>query len=70
MIVMTRKVGQALVIGDSIEVVVLEVRGDQTRIEVQLPQYISILRKETWEQLQKEQSEDANQPIDPMDLGS
>ncbi len=54
MLVLTRKVNQSIVIGDDIEVVVLEVRGEQVRIGVRAPRTIAVHRKEIYEQIRQE----------------
>ncbi|GIV19277.1 MAG: hypothetical protein KatS3mg023_1028 [Armatimonadota bacterium] len=54
MLVLTRKVNQSIVIGDDIEVVVLEVRGEQVRIGVRAPKAIAVHRKEVYEQIRQE----------------
>ena len=56
MLVLTRKVGQSIVIGDEIEVVVLEVRGEQVRIGIKAPKNVSVHRKEIYEQIHEEPS--------------
>lgn len=52
MLVLTRKIGQSIVIGDEIEVVVLEVRGEQVRVGIRAPKSVSVHRKEIYEQIQ------------------
>ena len=54
MLVLTRKVHQSIVIGDEIEVVVLEVRGEQVRLGIRAPKDVSVHRKEIYEQIQEE----------------
>lgn len=54
MLVLTRKVNQSIVVGDDIEVVVLEVRGEQVRIGVRAPRTIAVHRKEIYEQIRQE----------------
>ncbi len=51
MLVLTRKVNQAIVIGEGIEVVVLEVRGEQVRIGIRAPRDVTVHRKEIFEQI-------------------
>jgi carbon storage regulator len=51
MLVLTRKVQQSIVIGDNIEVVVLEVRGEQVRIGIKAPKDVPVHRKEIYEQI-------------------
>jgi len=54
LLVLTRKVGQSIVIGDEIEVVVLEVRGEQVRVGIRAPKTVSVHRKEVYEQIAEE----------------
>jgi carbon storage regulator len=54
MLVLTRKVHQSIVIGDGIEVVVLEVRGEQVRLGIKAPKDIAVHRKEIYEQILEE----------------
>ena len=58
MLVLTRKIGQSIVIGDDIEVVVLEVRGEQVRIGIRAPKTVSVHRKEIYEQIQTDTNDD------------
>jgi carbon storage regulator len=51
MLVLTRKVGQSIVIGDEIEVVVLEVRGEQVRVGIRAPRTVTVHRKEVYDQI-------------------
>ena len=46
MLVLSRKIGEKILIGDSIEVVVVDVRGDKVRLGVQAPAAISVHREE------------------------
>jgi carbon storage regulator len=46
MLVITRRVGESLFIGNDIEVVVLAVKGNQIRIGIQAPKEIEVLREE------------------------
>lgn len=54
MLVLTRKVHQSIVIGEGIEVVVLEVRGEQVRLGIRAPKDVSVHRKEVYEQIHDE----------------
>lgn len=54
MLVLTRKLHQSIVIGDEIEVVVLEVRGEQVRIGIKAPKNVTVHRKEIYEQIHEE----------------
>ena len=69
MLVLTRRVDQSIIIGDPrkpeecIEVVVVEVRGDQVRIGVQAPRETTVDRKEIWEQKQEERKKRAAETL-------
>jgi carbon storage regulator len=63
MLVLARKVGQSIVIGDNIELTVIEVRGEQVRIGVQAPRSIAVHRKELLEQVRAGNMEAAAQQI-------
>jgi carbon storage regulator len=54
MLVLTRKVHQSIVIGDDVEVVVLEVRGEQVRLGIKAPRNVSVHRKEIYDQIAHE----------------
>jgi carbon storage regulator len=54
MLVLSRKQGESIKIGDNIELVVLEVKGDQIKIGIQAPKYVEIWRKELYEEIQSE----------------
>lgn len=54
MLVLTRKVGQSIVISDDIELLVIEVRGDQVRLGIEAPRKTPIMRKELLEQIETE----------------
>ncbi|MBX3119894.1 MAG: carbon storage regulator CsrA [Fimbriimonadaceae bacterium] len=54
MLVLTRKVHQSIIIGDEVEVVVLEVRGEQVRLGIRAPKNVAVHRKEIYDQIQVE----------------
>ena len=53
MLVLTRKLHQSIVIGDGVEIVVLEVRGEQVRLGIKAPKDVAVHRKEVFEQIQE-----------------
>jgi carbon storage regulator len=67
MLVLSRKQGESIKIGDNIELVVLEVKGDQIKIGIQAPKNVEIWRKELYEEIQ---SENASAISDVKDLFS
>ncbi len=54
MLILTRKVGEVITIGDDIEVQVIEIRGKWVRLGIAAPKELAIHRKEVFERIQKE----------------
>lgn len=54
MLVMARKVGQTILLGEDIEVTVVAVRGDQVRLAIKAPRSVSIQRRDAIEQVQQD----------------
>jgi carbon storage regulator len=60
MLILTRRVGETLMVGDDVTVTVLGVKGNQVRIGVNAPKDVSVHREEIYQRIQKEKSEAQN----------
>jgi len=61
MLILTRKIGESLIIGDNVTVTVLGVKGTQVRIGVNAPKEIIVHREEIYKKLKIEKEKNDNQ---------
>lgn len=64
MLILTRRVGETLVIGDDVNVTVLGVRGNQVRLGVNAPKEVAVHREEIYQRIQKENDTDNSSSVD------
>ncbi len=68
MLILTRRVGETLMIGDEVTVTVLGVKGNQVRIGVNAPKEIAVHREEIYQRIQREKHQE-HVPDEPEDRG-
>jgi carbon storage regulator len=75
MLILTRRVGEALMIGDDVSITVLGVKGNQVRLGIEAPRSIAVHREEIYRRIKREQAgglpheesppEETNEGTDP-----
>lgn len=60
MLILTRRVGESLMVGDDITVTVLGVKGNQVRIGVNAPRDVAVHREEIYERIQEDDKQSAS----------
>ncbi|NBI12304.1 carbon storage regulator CsrA [[Haemophilus] felis] len=58
MLILTRKAGESLLIGDDISITVLSVRGNQVKIGINAPKDVSVHREEIYQRIKQHISEE------------
>ncbi|MDR1687570.1 MAG: carbon storage regulator CsrA [Clostridiales bacterium] len=66
MLALTRKKSESIIIGDNIEVIVLNLQGDQVKLGIIAPKEISVHRKEVYLQIQEENKKAAQNSTDAL----
>ena len=57
MLVLSRQKDESIMIGDDVEITIVDVRGDKVRLGITAPRSISVHRREVYDAIQKENSE-------------
>ncbi|MCU7879779.1 MAG: carbon storage regulator CsrA [Candidatus Thiodiazotropha sp. (ex Lucinoma aequizonata)] len=61
MLILTRRVGETLMIGDDVTITVLGVKGNQVRIGINAPSDVTVHREEIYERIKREQQSESEE---------
>ena len=65
MLILTRRVGETLMVGDEVSVTVLGVKGNQVRLGVNAPKEVAVHREEIYDRIKREHDDDGEgEPLD------
>ncbi len=67
MLVLSRKKGQAIMLGDNIELTIIDIQGDQVRLGINAPKNVTIYRKELFIEIQEENKKAASSGMIKLD---
>lgn len=56
MLILTRKLGESLLIGDDVEITVLSVRGNQVKLGIKAPKEVAVHREEIYKQIKESEN--------------
>jgi len=62
MLILTRRVGEMLKIGDNVDVTILSVKGNQVRIGINAPKEVTVHREEIYSRIKEEQKQPPGLP--------
>ena len=68
MLVLARRLNESIMIGDDIEVVVIDIKGDQVKLGIRAPKRVTVHRKEIYEEIRKENIAAMDSKFKPEEL--
>lgn len=67
MLVLSRQRDETIMIGDSIEITVVDIRGDKVRLGINAPRSIQVHRKEVYDAIRRENTEASRVEVEDLD---
>jgi carbon storage regulator len=67
MLILTRRVGETVMIGDDVTITVLGVKGNQVRVGINAPKSVAVHREEIYERIKREQQPERQESSDAPD---
>ncbi len=68
MLVLARRLNQSIMIGNDIEVVIVDIKGEQVKIGIKAPKSVSVHRAEVYKEIEQQNIEATKTKINPTDL--
>jgi carbon storage regulator len=68
MLILTRKLGESIAIGDDIKITFLDIKGKQLRIGIEAPKHVSVHRDEIYQAIQEQNLQAAGSDIQISDV--
>jgi carbon storage regulator len=70
MLVLSRQRDETIMIGDDVEITVVDIRGDKVRLGINAPRHVQVHRKEVYEAIQRENAEAAGLRVDDLTVAN
>lgn len=64
MLILTRRIGESVKIGDDVTITVLGINGNQVRVGIDAPKSVAVHREEIYQRIQQEKTDNSDQPAD------
>jgi len=68
MLVLARRLNESIMIGDDIEIVIIDIKGDQVKLGIKAPRKVTVHRKEIYQEIKQENIAAINSDFDPSTL--
>jgi carbon storage regulator len=68
MLILTRRVGETVMIGDEVTITVLGVKGNQVRVGINAPKSVAVHREEIYERIKREQQGESGDKPKPAEF--